>query len=1626
MVLMVAMGCPMPPPGTSADEPPSWESLDDDGDGWSNGDELLYDTDFSNPHDYPGAPDADGDGYSDAWENAAGSNPANPYSFPGPGMLDSDGDGYSDVWENAAGTSPYHSQSYPGASDLDGDGYSDGWESWAGTDWYNPYSYPGAPDADSDGYSDPWENATGTDPNNPYSFPGAPDADGDGYSDAWESAASTNPNHAQSYPGAPDADSDGYSDAWETETGADPNNPYSFPGAPDTDGDGYSDAWENAAGSDPFQSGSYPGSVPPGGGGGSGGSPDGWLADYTGDAIDDLYQSYWTGDYEGILLGRFIDDPALPPLPDLTPWQLGLPTPAPATEAWPDGGIDSDHDGLSDAFEIANQWTETIQTGEDEFGVPQYGEVTEGLDPHDPDSDGDGALDGWEVRGLTPLMLGAGRAPFDPLVAEAGRDDDADGLSTIVEYTVTRTSPFAADTDADSYSDHQEIAVLQSDPLDPADPGSPDSDGDGFSDAEELAAGTNPLDPASSATSTGGGSGSGSGSGGSGSPDGDGSGSPPPVPPSTPYPSITLETRRHQTTGGQGAASVEPGADLEIIAKTTDDLMEYEWLLANRSTVIYNHYETLSNPTEFSANFYQLTYEYDVTLDDYAWIRQDQVVTGSLTDWADIQSGLEAQGWNLDYRADTNWVDRYQWEVHIETALGGIPGWADAYTIRGPTTAGDLGGSELVELLSAAGVQDLYDDGVEDWGGSVGGMAFGDHPWSPSQRLTHGDASPGEGASPLEAGASAEFFPSVFYPFPSVSWTELWYQAETAIPQGAGEARETLLLHARKEGANGELIGEWFGQATFTLSEGQRTSVSAPAISGELPPGWVQADPGGSLRLTPPVEEGVRNSINQILVEFEFLTRDPDGGVIEDASGILTSTNPTPEIEMSVTQASISESGDLEIDVEGFATDRLGESIADGTGRVAGMEFFVNGVSTGSRISMAFAPGGIPPFSYSDSRTEFRHRIVVPDPKPGAYIVTVKTDPNAAGTRAWDKVAAGLTFGAGGVAASSGPNLPIEVSSPTDPASINSVKISGFVFEETEPDSLTFAGQISIGGELYEGELRLAGDIASDPDLPDSFLGNLSCVVIGGGDGPSFLGTWTETEPNSGVFQINLSADLASAVLAVGSIENLPGSQQESFEPVVVRIKGAELLPASMELTAKAGGQIYEVHEFEYGGTPEKYLVRPSAPNHPGIWIASEAPLPPSHQAPLDQPYDQGKVLVSLMRANVPIAKSKVSILPGPLLQVEEEPSPLSLSSAWQPGEPITRDHLVTAYRFIYTDEFSRSLLDAFLRMVDTDRAHLQLGDIWGDSDLEYLFRPGSKALVQIENDDAGMHPGIAAQLLWHQLTRMLLLVPEFQGEANLSALDNEEMLQALETIRAQIGPEVCRAGVAAAEIYLSGIGLLNEGAEWALIINDASNGHWASLGAALPFVPRGLFTAAAGTVAAGAAPIVFRIRRADGTLIETIQDVTKLDAISELRWTTDLQVQGTILDQHQFTSSIRRAFNAGGPVREPGWWSRGGLKKRMQAVTPRPSDTHIAHHDFPWEFKENFARHGINVNDPAWGRWVHPEDHDLWHAGAGGGDFNRFWADFFNAEEDINPYTITQILAELARCRAQFPVTVF
>lgn len=257
------------------------------------------------------------------------------------------------------------------------------------------------------------------------------DTDGDGFVDVVEDQNGSDPlNPCDPEPLAllsNDCDDDGITNQVEFEIATDPINP-------DTDGDGINDGDEYTGGSDPL------------------------------DACDPNPMALSTNDCDMDGLSNeeeaeIATDPANP-------------------DSDGDGINDGDEvDGFTDPLDACDPNPMALSTNDcDEDGLTNAQEAAVGTNPTDPDSDNDGYNDGNEVANLTnPLN------PCDPdPMALPINDCDEDGLTNDTEIA-EGTDPTNPDTDGDGLLDGEEVigwdnpiteAIAEgfSNPLDPCDP----------------------------------------------------------------------------------------------------------------------------------------------------------------------------------------------------------------------------------------------------------------------------------------------------------------------------------------------------------------------------------------------------------------------------------------------------------------------------------------------------------------------------------------------------------------------------------------------------------------------------------------------------------------------------------------------------------------------------------------------------------------------------------------------------------------------------------------------------------------------------------------------------------------------------------------------------------------------------------------------------------------------------------------------------------------------------------------------------------------------------------------------------------------------------------------------------
>ena len=311
---------------------------------------------------------------------------------------------------------------------------------------------PNVPDADGDGLNDSQEQTAGT---NPF----LADTDGDGLNDGQE----VNLTHTN--PKLPDSDSDGLNDAADDQDGDTLSNLVEIsthgtdPIKADTDGDGLSDSAELSHPASYFAlvQGSFTYSQATADAAAKRGRVASFpnASDYsrTASKARQSTQGYlWIGLSDVTTEGTWL-------------WTNG----STATyNRWlagqPSGGATENHVVI---MENTTQWADTTEA----FAAAGYLFERVGLDPLDPDTDGDDLSDGREVNttGSSPVL----------------EDTDGDGLSDGAEVDTHASSPLLSDTDADGLSDRVEVEVHQSNPS------VKDTDGDGFEDGFEVSTGFN-------------------------------------------------------------------------------------------------------------------------------------------------------------------------------------------------------------------------------------------------------------------------------------------------------------------------------------------------------------------------------------------------------------------------------------------------------------------------------------------------------------------------------------------------------------------------------------------------------------------------------------------------------------------------------------------------------------------------------------------------------------------------------------------------------------------------------------------------------------------------------------------------------------------------------------------------------------------------------------------------------------------------------------------------------------------------------------------------------------------------------------------------------------------------------
>jgi hypothetical protein len=757
-------------------------------------------------------------------------------------------------------------------------------------------------------------------------------------------------------------------------------------------------------------------------------------------------------------------------------------------------------------------------------------------------------------------------------------------------------------------------------------------------------------------------------------------------------------------------------------------------------------------------------------------------------------------------------------------------------------------------------------------------------------------------------------------------------------------------------------------QAQATLAAD--STVTHPADSALLSPygDFTPFKEGKYILTTRPDEDGFYGECAVYVISSGVFTRDPDTGIVLPVDDTIFSSAPIPDVDLRLISATINSAGDLQVQVSAKVIDRLSEVADDVSERLQELKFFVNGqpVHTVNNLP-ALSPGnGVMPWQPHRLDVTIPYIFTIANPV-GAFILRAESSQNAAGNIGWDEVGVGVKLDEVPFNSTSEP-LTITFSQPITDGSIDNFQI---YFEdrvavpgdpsctESGLNTLIFNGNIKIENEIRPCEVILKGPITFDPAAIDHIYGLVTYQLPGGALRKLAI-TSEEDAPNSLRF-VSSTTSAASVLPSVAYIEELAGSAKGSFDPILVSFDLPDELENSEEFTVSVNDVLQTTKPFTF--SPQKiYMVLRGDDSKPRLLVVLDVEdgLPPGLNALRPDNLRwlrNGRVVIDAKRAGTPLVEAKVAI-------VEDE-------FGVKPGHPgvqqeLTLPVLLTYYRIIYGQQ-GMNILGYYLSGLNA----IELGDVLGDLDIDFPLRLGNDVAIQIEED---IDPITAANYLWSGLYRSLPwwnrnnIIPDLELDLYLAT-------------RLVVGQTAAEVGVSAANLYLSGIGIISDPVDFVITVNDVvfEKQYAAAIGF-LPFVPAG-------------AKYVWK--RTDGTVIHTFTHTAVAEVNRILGKATRIERLENFrqaLKQGIVTPEMMDAFIAAGPGKGIGPYTKSYERKLLtleleKAKGARPSKNHQAHHDFPIEdeLMGEWLRRGIDPNKADYGRWVKKtikgsdEGHQTW-----------------------------------------------
>ena len=766
-----------------------------------------------------------------------------------------------------------------------------------------------------------------------------------------------------------------------------------------------------------------------------------------------------------------------------------------------------------------------------------------------------------------------------------------------------------------------------------------------------------------------------------------------------------------------------------------------------------------------------------------------------------------------------------------------------------------------------------------------------------------------------------------------------------------------------------------------------------------------------------------------VLAPTEFVTRDPDTGVEQpvDPTGNGLS-HPIPHVFLRVTDAQITGANALSVNVRLTVRDRLSELLADPAARVQEVQIQANG-QTLDTLPLSAQPGQAP-WRVCGFENTFERTVIIPNVGGDTVILRAITSPNAAGNRGWRDVA--ITLGWDNIAYTDPPNFDATdngvhlalTAAPTATA-VDTVRVyqgnrapqaDDAVLTETAANSLVFRGTLMVSGTAQPCEVSLQAPVALSSQRQDGFSGQ---VKIGAA---TIAGVWFETATASNVFVLDdqtLSSPPAPAKRVVRVAHEFGFSRPGDLYPMLWRTEMPDAWADPGHATVKMNGAAQTLKPFTY--SPKKYyIVSSQNPGRPQIFVITAESLPaalaltPPNLPPPDA--DGEELTVTLETpAGPPAEAGNVAVF---------KDNFGTFNPVTKAAVPLQPDTLLTYFGLLYGAD-GLKLLGWYQETGST----FEIADIFSLSKFHDVIWPDpatGQIKIVIEKDQ---DPVKGARELWQGLQEALPKLP-FKKLlfAKASAGDTYQNMtfsyEQMKAMNAQIGRQAAELANDALQIYVSGLTIVNQGAYLAVVINDVmEDGPKAAIPHLIPFAAGGLaivvvdrFGTPVGNFTAESASVLKRlfIRWGGGIAsararVELLKDVEKL--VREGKLAPNL-LDGWIKSGHLPIVGNNDCYKV--------------LAEGLgAAIDPRTGAAMVkarAHHDMPVAFQQKFLKFGIDINNADYGRWV-PYDgyHKEWHRPPPpGGKLNELWANFWKTEPTTG-YTYQQVIDKFVEIRGAF-----